>query len=136
MAGNIFFKMALSKASQLLGKPGRVIALLAKMSGKLRQVNWSEIKATDVKEKFFTLGRIVKAYATGKYREVPWKTILLIVAAVIYFVNPIDLIPDWIPALGFTDDISILLMVYQAAKTDISKFLEWEKSNNIIIDLV
>jgi uncharacterized membrane protein YkvA (DUF1232 family) len=136
MAKNVFFNMALSKASQLLGKPGRVVALLAKMTGKIKQVKWSEIKAADVKEKFFTLGRITKAYATGSYREVPWKTILLIAAAVIYFVNPIDLIPDWIPALGLTDDVSILLMVYNAAMNDINKFLEWERSNNMTIELL
>jgi uncharacterized membrane protein YkvA (DUF1232 family) len=78
---------------------------------------------------------MLKAYATGKYREVPWKALLLIAAAVIYFVNPIDLIPDWIPGLGITDDLGILLTVYKSVSVEVEKFLAWEKSSRITIDI-
>lgn len=74
------------------------------------------------------LGRLIKAYALGQYREIPWKTILLIVAAVIYFVNPLDLVPDLIPLTGLTDDFAVLLWVYNAVSNEIDKFLRWEKN--------
>jgi uncharacterized membrane protein YkvA (DUF1232 family) len=133
MASNIFFDMALRKASRLMGKPGRVISLIAELSKKLSRVSWQQVNAAEVKEKFFTLGRMIKAYALGQYREVPWKTLLLIAAAVIYFVNPIDLIPDWIPALGLTDDLGILMMVYKSAQHEVDKFLAWEKSDKMSV---
>ena len=117
--------MALSKASSILGKKGRILLLLTKLGTKLRSV---KMKDLNVKEKFFILGRLLKAYALGKYREIPWKTLLLITAAVLYFVNPIDLIPDWIPGLGFTDDLGILMSVYSSITNEIDKFLTWEKS--------
>jgi uncharacterized membrane protein YkvA (DUF1232 family) len=53
---------------------------------------------------------------------------MTILAAIIYFLNPIDLIPDFIPGLGLTDDFSVLLWVYNSVSTEVVKFLEWEKS--------
>jgi len=114
-----------------MGKPGRVLVLVTKLSQKLGRVKWSEFNRRDVKEKFFTMGRMMKAYVKGEYRQIPWKPLLLIAAAVIYFVNPIDLIPDWIPGLGLTDDLGILLTVYNAVGHEIEKFIAWEKATGI-----
>lgn len=127
MSRNVFFDLALSKAPSLLGKKGRILSLLVKMTSKLRQTS---IKDLQIKEKFFTLGRMLKAYALGHYREVPWKPMLLVTAAVLYFVNPIDIIPDWIPGLGLTDDVGILISVYTSVKNEIDKFLSWEGSQS------
>lgn len=80
-----------------------------------------------IKDKFFVLGRLIKAYALGDYRQIPWKTILLIVAAIIYFVNPLDLIPDLVPLTGLTDDFAVLVWVYNSVSTEIDKFVAWEE---------
>jgi uncharacterized membrane protein YkvA (DUF1232 family) len=128
MAGNIFFQAALKKASGIVGKKGKLVLLVSKLAFKLRDVKWKEIKAADVKEKFYTIGRLLKAYALGQYREIPWKPLLILTAAVVYFINPIDLFPDWIPGLGLTDDVGILMSVYGSFGSEIDKFLEWEKS--------
>jgi uncharacterized membrane protein YkvA (DUF1232 family) len=53
---------------------------------------------------------------------------LLVVAAVLYFVNPLDFLPDIIPVAGLTDDFAILLWVYGTIRQEIEKFLEWERS--------
>jgi uncharacterized membrane protein YkvA (DUF1232 family) len=133
MARNVFFDLALNKASRLLGKPGRVLILITQLTQKLKNVSWKNVNTTDVKEKFFTLGRMIKAYSLGQYRDIPWKTLLLIGAAVIYFVNPLDLVPDWIPGLGLTDDLGILMMVYKSVQTEVDKFLAWENSDKISV---
>lgn len=125
---NRFFSAALKKAAAIAGKPGRLMLLLSRLAFKLREVNWKEVDGLQAKEKFFTLGRIVKAYALGHYREIPWKTILLIIGAVIYFVNPIDILPDLIPVAGLTDDFGVLLWVYNSVNGEIDKFIAWEKS--------
>jgi uncharacterized membrane protein YkvA (DUF1232 family) len=130
---NQFFQAALQKASRILGKPGRMILLLVAMVRKLNHTEFTKGDAALVKEKFFTLGRLLRAYAQGEYREIPWKSLLLIVAAILYFINPIDVIPDLMPLVGLTDDFAVLFMVYKAIGADIDKFLEWEKSKAIII---
>src|SRR5688500_6175382 len=125
---NRFFTSALGHAASILGRRGRLLALLPQLAMKLRETNWRNIKANSAKEKFFVLGRLLKAYALGDYREIPWKTLLLIVAAVIYFVNPLDLVPDLIPLTGLTDDFAVLLWVYNSVSNEIERFIEWEKT--------
>ncbi|HEU5146595.1 MAG TPA: DUF1232 domain-containing protein, partial [Chryseosolibacter sp.] len=109
---NKFFNAALRHAATTVVKPSRLLALLPKLAMKLKDANWKNVNAAAARDRFFVLGRLIKAYALGQYREVPWKTILLIVAAVIYFVNPLDLVPDIIPLTGLTDDFAVLVWVY------------------------
>lgn len=111
----------------MLGRRSRLLALLPQLALKLKQTNWKNVNAATAKEKFFVLGRLIKAYALGHYREIPWKTLLLIVAAIIYFVNPLDLLPDLIPLTGLTDDFAVLLWVYNSVSNEIDKFLAWER---------
>jgi uncharacterized membrane protein YkvA (DUF1232 family) len=69
--------------------------------------------------------RLLRAQLAGKFCA-PADSILMIVAAVIYFVSPFDLIPDSIPLLGLTDDTSVLICVARSNLTLISNFRKWE----------
>jgi uncharacterized membrane protein YkvA (DUF1232 family) len=125
---NKFFSAALKKAAGMAGKPGRLMLLLSRFAVKLREVNWQQVDTITARERFYVLGRLIKAYALGHYREIPWKALLIIVAAIIYFVNPLDLLPDLIPVAGLTDDFAVLVWVYSTVNTEIDKFLAWERS--------
>ncbi len=76
-----------------------------------------------------TLLRLIKSWISGDYRDVPWQTIVFATAAVLYFINPFDLIPDPIPFLGFIDDSSVIGFVLYSISGDIKRFLEWEQVN-------
>jgi uncharacterized membrane protein YkvA (DUF1232 family) len=128
---NRFFAYALRKAALTAGKPGRLLFLLSQMALKLKDVNLKGANFSSAAEKFAVLGRLIKAYALGQYRDVEWKTILFILGAIIYFINPIDLLPDMLPVTGFTDDFGVLLWVYNSVSGEINKFLTWEKSQVI-----
>ena len=123
---NKFFDIAMNQASRFAGKKSRIIVLLMKLGTKMKSVNWTPVQRQLVKEKFYILGRLAKAYATGRYKAVPWQAMLVLLAAVIYFINPIDLIPDLIPVLGLSDDFAVLLWVYNAIGAEVDKFLAWE----------
>ena len=118
----------MNSAAGIAGRRSRLLSLLPRLAMKLKEANWSNVNAASARDRFFVLGRLIKAYALGQYREVPWKTILLIVAAIIYFVNPLDLVPDIIPLSGLTDDFAVLVWVYNTVSNEIEKFLVWEKS--------
>lgn len=128
---NTFFKIAKNRAAKLLGKKGRLLLLLAQLANKLRMVNWQAVNRVTIKEKFSILGRLSKAYVLGHYRQVPWKSMLVVVAAIVYFVSPIDLIPDFIPVTGLSDDFAVLLWVYNTLNLEIDKFLLWESSKRL-----
>jgi uncharacterized membrane protein YkvA (DUF1232 family) len=125
---NPFFDMALAKAARLGGKPGRIALVLAKLGEKLTKVDWKSVSVSTAKEKLSVFSRIASAYTTGKYRDISWKSVLIVLAAIIYFLNPIDLIPDLIPVLGLTDDFSVLIWVYSTLGSEVDKFLAWERS--------
>jgi uncharacterized membrane protein YkvA (DUF1232 family) len=73
-----------------------------------------------------TFLRLIKAWATGGYTQAPWKSIALVIGAVLYFVSPIDAIPDFIPVIGFMDDAFIIGFVMRAIRKDVRAFREWE----------
>lgn len=70
--------------------------------------------------------RLTRAYFDRRYTDVPWQTIVLAIAALVYFVSPIDLIPDFIPAAGYLDDAAVVSFVVASIKADLDNFLEWE----------
>ncbi len=72
------------------------------------------------------LFRLIRAWISGAYTQVPLKTILMVVAAVIYFVNPFDLVPDFLPGIGYLDDAAVLGFVLRSIKTELDQFLAWE----------
>lgn len=47
-------------------------------------------------------------YLAGRDPRVPWTTKALAIAVAGYALSPIDLIPDFIPVLGYLDDIIIV----------------------------
>jgi uncharacterized membrane protein YkvA (DUF1232 family) len=85
--------------------------------------------AEDVKDGLRELFRLLRAWTRGRYKVIPWKTLLMAIAAVIYFVNPFDLVPDFLPLLGFTDDASVIAFVLKSIGKDIKQFREWEMQN-------
>jgi hypothetical protein len=42
---------------------------------------------------------------------------MIIVGALVYFLSPIDSIPDLLGPLGFSDDIAVITLVYSQMKT-------------------
>jgi uncharacterized membrane protein YkvA (DUF1232 family) len=75
-----------------------------------------------------SLIRLLNAWARGRYRAVPWRTVSLAIAALLYFVSPLDGVPDFIPALGLVDDVFIVTWVMRAIQKDLEKFRLWEIS--------
>ena len=72
------------------------------------------------------LARLVRAWAKGQYREAPWKSVLYATAALLYFLNPADLIPDTLLVIGFVDDAAVVAAVVRALHKDLRRFERWE----------
>ena len=122
-----FFKNAKSKAKEYLNTPDKIPSLIEKARKKAKRKN---SPLSEVWDTLMTCFRLIKAYANKTYREIPWETLVFILASVIYFVMPVDLIPDFIAGIGYVDDVSLLAWTMRSFREDIEKFAEWEKSNN------
>ena len=74
---------------------------------------------------------LVYNYIKKKYTDIPVGSIISIVAALIYFVSPIDLIPDFIPGMGLIDDAGVILFCLNLVKSDLDDFKKWRTENGI-----
>lgn len=69
--------------------------------------------------------KCIKSYIKKEYTEIPVGSILAIVSALIYWVSPIDIIPDCIPGVGYIDDAAVVLACLKMVKTDLDEYKIW-----------
>lgn len=109
------------KAEKILSDKSKVDEILQKIEKKLKVI-------PNVGEKLAYIpvfGQLLKAYFYKEYTEVPLGTIIAITSALIYFISPIDLIPDVIPGIGYIDDAAVALACLSLVETDVLDFLSW-----------
>ncbi|MCU0353883.1 MAG: YkvA family protein [Cytophagales bacterium] len=124
---SVFFKRSQNRASRLLRNGKSLWELLGQVTNKAGTVRNASFAAN-----LQTLVRMTRAYAQGRYKVVPWATVVKIVAALVYFVSPLDFVPDLLPVLGFSDDIAVVLWVLSSCGADIRRFEEWEAANRMV----
>lgn len=117
------------KAEKVLRDKDRVNRIVGSVSAKLKEITESSEALKAFAGRVKVILRMVKSYVSGRYRVMPWKSVVLLVAGLIYFVTPLDLIPDFIPVVGLVDDISIIAFIFRSLRQDIDNYLEWEKTN-------
>ena len=69
---------------------------------------------------------LVKDYYKGNYRNIPYKTISAAVVGLLYVINPIDIIPDFIPFIGHIDDVLVLRFCLKLVEKDLAKYKSWK----------
>lgn len=72
----------------------------------------------DIKLYFKMLGDIF----TGKYKKIPVGTIAAIVGTLLYVLSPVDLIPDFVPVIGYLDDAAILAACLNFTRFDVEEY--------------
>lgn len=127
---SVFYKSSTGKAGKMLQNPKGLLDLLKSVLTKANDGSAGGVLGS-IKNKFITLVSLVKAYATGEYRDISRTSVLAVVAALVYFLSPIDLIPDFIPMFGFADDIALLTFVFGRIREEIEKFELWEMNKDL-----
>ena len=69
-----------------------------------------------------TTYELLRDYTAGRYRAIPWGSIAAIAAALLYVLNPLDMIPDLLPFVGFIDDAGILAICWRMVHRDIEAY--------------
>lgn len=126
VAGSAIFKKFLGTAEGYIKQPTRMKKLLTDAYQKASQKNEVGTLAHEAWETLQTMFRLIKASISGEYTGVPGTTVAAAVAVLIYFLSPIDLIPDFIPVLGLLDDVALVAWFSTTLKHEMDRFNEWE----------
>ncbi len=68
------------------------------------------------------------AWWKGEYRAISKPALVAVVAGLLYFLSPMDAVPDWIPGLGFIDDLAVLSWVMRKWSTELQAFRRWKEA--------
>ena len=124
------FKNFMHKAEEYLKRPSRLKDLINDAFKKASDKKDIGTIAHDVWESIQTLSRMIKAAATGEYTGIPTSTVVGGIAVLLYFISPIDFVPDFIPVIGLLDDVALLAWFMTSIKVEMDKFLDWERGNH------
>ncbi len=125
------YDRARRQAESLAGDPEATHELLERATVKAERVR-------DVKrvQGFFadlgTLFRMIRSRIRGDYPDMPWRALVAAIAAVVYFVNPFDVVPDVIPVIGYLDDAAVIAFVLRMLSGDLLRFREWESEPTVV----
>lgn len=114
------FARFLPLAERLLSR-GRLPALLFAVARKGPRLG-------QLREDVKLLQSLCLAWWRGEYRAISPKALVTVVAGLLYFVSPIDAIPDWLLGVGFLDDIAVLGWVLKTVADELARFKAWRDS--------
>ena len=136
IAASAIFKKFLAAAEGYIKQPSRLKKLLVDSFNKAREKKEIGAIAHEVWDTLQSLFRLIKMSASGEYTGLPASTTVAAVAVLIYFISPIDLIPDFIPVVGLLDDMALIAWFSTSIKHELDKFHEWEttKAATVVLD--
>jgi len=126
LSKNALFNVFIGRATKLLGRPFKVVTVLNEAADKLADKKSHTNKFRQLFDVALTLVRLVRSYISGEYRDISGNTIISGLAVLLYVISPIDLVPDFIPVLGFLDDLSLVSWFVGKFQAEITKYREWE----------
>ena len=118
----------MKNAKEFLGNPQKLKDLLNKVIHKATEKKGYLGDAWDKLQLFVDL---VKAYTKGEYKNVQPSTIVTIIGALLYFISPIDLVPDFIIGLGIFDDAAVIGFTLKKLSKELDQFEQWKSTNTI-----
>lgn len=113
------FSKAKETAEKILNEQDKVRETL---EDARRKAEKEKHRISNSLEQLKLLIQMVYSYLNGEYTKIPWKTLILALAAILYFLNPLDIVPDFIPGLGYLDDAVVLAFVANSLKSDLEAF--------------
>ena len=124
LASKVFFKL-LEKASIVVTKNRKVSKVAAKAIEKVMKTGSITVLGISIVKQLRLLSMMTYYYGKGMYRNVTQKSIVIIIAVLLYFLMPLDLMPDFIPFLGYLDDITLIGWLFSTLGKEIIQFEDW-----------
>lgn len=119
-----FRQYLLEHAAQIA--PGDVKTLVERRDAVLAKINEGcgghELLQTQLR---FALALVID-HIEGRSPQIPYHTVSLLAVALLYFLNPVDVIPDLIPGVGSSDDALMVEIAFELAAAGIERYATWK----------
>jgi len=122
---NGFFKTMVASARRLIEHPEQLRQIVDDAFIKMRKHSDA---IREIAADLQIILRLIKAWLAGGYKDISTKSIVILIGAILYFLNPFDAIPDTIPVLGYVDDVAVVGWIVKTLKDEIEKFRVWESA--------
>lgn len=122
------YKRFESAAKDYIDQPEKTKELIQKANKK---ANEKKNALHEVWDRLQLLFELVTAWRKGDYRKIPTGSILMIIATIVYFVTPIDIVPDFLVGLGILDDAAVIGFTLKQISTDLDKFKLWKEQETL-----
>lgn len=93
----------------------------------IKKANNKKGSLEEVWDKLLLLFNFFRDWKNGNYRQISAGSVMMIIIAFLYFVSPIDIIPDYIPVIGFIDDVVIISYLFKQLNGDLEKYKRWKQ---------
>lgn len=120
-----FYEKSSVEAKEILNDEKKMEDFLSKLKETLKTVP-AEGTALEYAPIMISM---VRSYVKKEYTQVSEESMNSIVVALLYFISPLDLIPDTLPGVGFVDDIIVISGCLDLVREDLEKFISWGKDN-------
>ena len=106
--------------------PGRVAEAERRAGAYVASPPWWARKApANLLARLRLLWLLLRDYTQGRYR-LPWRAVAAVAAAALYVVSPIDLIPDFLGPIGFTDDALVVALAFGLVRRELLAYCTWK----------
>ncbi|CAO3417712.1 YkvA family protein [Azospirillum endophyticum] len=95
----------------------------------VRRRFWQKLRANLHRVPF--LEELLAAYFCATDPSTPYRAKAILLAALAYFVMPVDAVPDWLLIAGFTDDAAVLAAAVQTVRTNLTP-AHWLRAKKIL----
>ena len=98
---------------------------IRKVADRAREIEDKLPKLKRVFDQAKMLLALVRDYVKGDYKEVPYWVISAAAIALLYVLNPLDVIPDVLFGVGFLDDAAVVAFCLKLVQTELDRYQEW-----------
>jgi uncharacterized membrane protein YkvA (DUF1232 family) len=120
------FEKSKEKAKKILEDRDKMDNFLDRLERKLKHIP----VVGGILSEIPVLIALLKAFLEKRYLEIPIGSIIAIVGALIYFLSPIDLMPDFLPAIGLVDDAAVLTLAFKLVHDDVAEYKAWRDAKS------